>query len=112
MNATWGTPTLSELRAMQDDLAAPYVHDTSIKAQVERHRKVQSYCRVHGQAISDLTVVGHLVSAIAPCGIFSPALTAWTIANSIAAIQTFEYLATAMLLYGGDRDRQVSDTLT
>jgi hypothetical protein len=72
MDATWGVPAPSELRAMQEDLGAPYVLGSSLKAFTEQHRKVHAYCRAHGQPISDLSAVSLIVTAVTPCGVFAP----------------------------------------
>jgi hypothetical protein len=87
------TPSPSKLRAILNGLTDPYAPDTSLKALIEQHRKVQRYCFSHGQPVSEISMVEYLVAAVTPlplaCGMLAPALSAWTITNPTVALQTF-----------------------
>ena len=98
----------SDLCRNTDKLLLPFQPSTSIRAFITAQRRVHMVAAANGFPIPEHTKIRSLMTALAPCGVFTPRIEAWTMAVPTAAAQSFDLLAAAIIEYADNHDPAVT----
>ena len=98
----------SDLCRNTDKLLVPFQPGTPIRAFLTAQRRAYMVAAANGFPIPEHTKIRSLIIALAPCGIFTPRIEAWTMAIPTAAAQSFDLLAAAIIEYADNHDPAVT----